>query len=58
VGEVEEDDGIFFFSNKKKRKKNTKKKNAKKGRNLPLFFAFAFVMKHSSCLLLSTFVQC
>jgi hypothetical protein len=39
----EEDDGIFFFSNKKK-----KKLQRKEGAYL-FSLAFAFGMKHSSC---------
>jgi len=55
---------FFFFQVEEKEEKHKekkiieKKKNAKKGRRLPFFFRFAFGMKHSSCFLLSTFLQC
>jgi hypothetical protein len=52
----EEDNGIFFFSSRRKNKKHREKKNVKKGGSLPSL-AFAFGMKLSSCLLLSTFLQ-
>jgi hypothetical protein len=50
----EEDDGIFFFSSKEK--KTQKKMQRKEGTYLSSL-ASAFGMKHSSCLLLTTFLK-
>jgi hypothetical protein len=55
---------LAFSSSQAKEKKEKhkekkiieKKKNAKKGGHIPL--ASAFGVKHSSCFLLSTFLQC